>query len=166
VPGTGLTGEAVEEELRTEDELRLEELEPDLEEDEPDLTEEDEPEATVSDEELISQTCPGGHKGPVPDEDAPCSESEELSGSVLGLLGGKGSSPCPEEELTLPCVGEEEEVPLAMEEDESSDPPTGGVGSVCGSGLLQVIRKNTNATIAGSARRTLRFTIRFINTSR
>jgi hypothetical protein len=121
-----------------------------------DLLEEDEP---AADEPLVPELLK-----PAPElEDASCPELEESgSGSVLG---GKGSSPCPEEELTPPCTGEEEEDPLAIEEDESP-PPTGLVGSVCGSGLLQVIRKNTNATIAGSARRTLRFTIRFINTSR
>jgi hypothetical protein len=65
------------------------------------------------------------------------------------------------DELDDTCTVLDVAPPVSYEEDESPSPFMGG--SVCGSGLLQVIRKNTRATIAG---RTPRFTILFINTPR
>ena len=95
-------------------------------------------------------------------EDELLEPSDELDATAAELLDVVPTSE--EEELGNTCAGEEEEGKppiIPSEEDESSDPTGGLAGSVCGSGLLQVIRKNTNAAIVG---RTLRFMILFINT--
>jgi len=159
VPGGGAT--------LTEEELRTEELDavPEL-----DLTEEDDL-VTVEDNPdedevsfLVSLLL---LKPSVELDDVPCSdtEEEEPSFALSSLLEFVGSPPIScsftEEELFSPCPGKP---PEGSEEDESVPPITGG--SICSSfWLLQVIRKNINAANAGSASRTLRFTIRFINTS-
>lgn len=146
VPGGGGLGGATEEELRTDElEALTEELDLD-EEDEPDLTEEDEPDL-VDEEETPSLSS---------------SVSEELLKSVPGLPAAVAelddSSPpsSGEDELSGSCVGAEEEG--------ESKPPTGGSTGSDGTSLLllQVIRKNATVATAG---RTLRFKIRFINTS-
>jgi len=167
-----LGGGATEEELRTEElDAALDEDEPDLpEEDEPDLPEEDEPDLTEEDEpDLPEEDEP---KATVSDEDKPfcvsellkpsfeldeasCSESEEFGFVPNPSLLLCSITPSSEEELISPCLGGSAEDKFA--------PPLleGSVGSSFW--LLQVIKKNTRATIAG---RTQRFTVRFINTSR
>jgi hypothetical protein len=153
--GGGCTTVAVEEETPPEAELRTEELDVpvpellELEEDEefcvPELLE---PTKELDDpcESVEGGGRPEMEEDEPPSTPLPCSDEEEVS------PGGRDA------EERSPGTDGEERSPSEMEEDESA-PCTSWVGSL----LLQAIRKKTAAAIAG---RTLRFIIRFINTSR